>query len=287
MNLNHLRYFVQVCKYEGITKASGIIHVSQPAITLAIKDMEQELGFQLFDRVNNRVRLTPKGLFFYEKTQEMLDFYDSYYNEAIDLGLYKKTELRVGIPSILSTFLFEKIVPEFEQKNPDIRLVIHEVPTLTGLEMIRSSEIDLLVGIYDEEHLSTCESSALFGTNLVLFLSCNNPLAKEKSITKAMLADQPFIAIPKGSNHYNTIASAYKNSLNIILHSTQISIIRYMLQNNLAVAILYRQLFDEDKDICCRPLDDPIHAEICVYWKKSSYLSSSMKSFISFAKTID
>ena len=61
MNLNHLQYFLETCRYGSITKASEVCHISQPSITAAINNLEKELGAKLFDRVNNRLRLTVVG----------------------------------------------------------------------------------------------------------------------------------------------------------------------------------------------------------------------------------
>ncbi len=61
MNINHIRYFEEVCKTGSVTKAANECYISQPSITSAINSLEKELGYKLFYRVNNRLQLTPAG----------------------------------------------------------------------------------------------------------------------------------------------------------------------------------------------------------------------------------
>lgn len=286
MNINHLRYFQEVCKQGSITKASEAIHISQPSVTAAIKDLESELGFQIFVRVSNRISLTVQGTQFLEMTNEMLHNFDNFYNQSMELGQARETTLKLGIPAILGTFFFERIVPEFERQHPDIHLVIYEVPTLTGQRMVNETVLDFLIGIIDDD--CSCTTKLIFETNLVFFAGREHPLAKQKVITKEMLFDQPFIMVPKGSYHYKVISDRYKDiPLNTVLHSNQVSTIRYMLKNNLAVTILYQQVFAKDKEIIKRPLSEPLTASISIFWKKNVYLTSAMKQFIQFIKTIE
>jgi DNA-binding transcriptional LysR family regulator len=274
---------MEVCKCKNITKASESMHVSQPTITTAIKELENELGFQIFDRTNNRIGLTPNGSHLSLLTQRMLDSFDNFYSEAIDLGKNQKTVLRLGMPAILSTFFYERIVPNFEDAHPHIRLRIFEVPTLTGLEMIDNASLDFLIGIVDEESALAYNFRVVFDTDLMLFMHPDNVLAKEKSISKEMLLDQPFVMPSKGSMHYKLIMSKYKDApLHVVLYSTQMQTIRYMIRENLAVTILYKQVFKSDDQICKVPLKEPLLAKIGLFRKKNIYVTTAMKTFASF-----
>jgi DNA-binding transcriptional LysR family regulator len=285
-NINHLRYFLTVCKLKSFTGASEVLHVSQPAITAAIKELERELGFRLFDRINNRISITAKGLRLFFMTERLLDTFDNFYSEAIDFGSNRSSAVRIGVPAILSTFFLKKFVPGFRQKNPNIQLEIFEVPTFTGLDMIDKAALDLTIGVIDGRS-SAYGHERIFDTDLVLFLNADNPLAKESRISMEMLTKQPFIMVPKGSAQYNLIISKFSSlPPDIVLHSTQISTIRYMLQNDLAVMILYKQVFEDDESICSRPLQEPLSAKIGVFWKKGIYITSAMKRFISFIRAI-
>lgn len=289
MNINYLRYFKEVCKQGGITKASEIIHVSQPSVTAAIKDLEKEFGIQLFFRTSSKITLTPEGKNFLELTENLLNDIDAFYTAAKELGDNPNVVLRLGIPAVLGTFFFKKIVPGFQNANPGIRLDIIEVPTVTGVHMLEESALDFIIGIEDSSTKSFCASELLFKTELVFATSINNPLAKETTIEKDMLQNNPFVVISKGSYHYNAIATHFCSSgtpLNVVLQSNQVSTIRYMLENDFASTIIYKEIFANSDTIKCVPLAEPIPANVGIFWRKNSFVTSAMKTFISYAKKI-
>jgi DNA-binding transcriptional LysR family regulator len=287
MNVNHLKYFQEVCRYGNITKASEAIHISQPTVTSAIKDLENELGFKLFDRVNRRISLTQKGVQFRDMLETMMLSFDNFCKASIDLGQNKTEKLKIGIPAILGTFFFERIFPKFKSMYPDIHLTIHEIPTFMGLEMINENVLDVLIGIVEEKAPLHSDYNPIFTTNLVFWANKEHPLAKEKSITGDMLKEYPFIMVPHGSYHFKVISEQYSDTpLNIAMHSNQIPTIRYMLSENQAVTILYEQVFANDNLLCKKPLAEPLTATIGTFWKKDTYVPNAMKTFLRFTESL-
>ena len=100
MSLNHLQYFLETCRYGSITKASEVCHISQPSITAAINNLEKELGAKLFDRVNNRLRLTVVGEGFKDLTEEFLKTFDDYCQSAYDIASSRYTKIRVWYSAV-------------------------------------------------------------------------------------------------------------------------------------------------------------------------------------------
>jgi DNA-binding transcriptional LysR family regulator len=258
------------------------LYIAQPTVTSAIKDIENELGFQLFIRSKNHISLTIEGVSFLEMLDDLMASFDNFYNMAVDLGQNKQATLKLGIPAILGTFFLERIFPEFERRNPNIRLIVHQTPTLVGLKMIKDSFLDFFIGI--KEGVSpSCDYNKLFETELVFWAGRAHPFLREKRVTREMLKNLPFIMVPQGSYHFKTVSERYKDvPLNVIMHSNQVPTIRYMLLNSTAVTILYEQVFEDDEAVCKRPLAEPIVAEIGVFRKKHTYVTAAMKSFLRF-----
>lgn len=287
MNINHLRYFAEVCKHKNITKASEQVHVSQPSVTAAIKELESLFGIQLFLRKNNGITLTAEGESLLVLTQKFLKSYDDFNKEALDIGSNGQVTLRIGIPSVLGTFFLKKIVPHFTLSNPDIRLEIYEIPTISGVKMIDEGSIDFLIGITDGTPYANCDAKLLFETNLVVVLSPDNPLSKEPFIAKEMLTNQPFVIISKGSYHYDAIMENFKDTpLNIVFHSNQVSTIKYMVSNDYGATILYKEIFQADPSVCCVPLAEPMPAKVSIFWRKNAYVTTAMKAFICYIQNI-
>ncbi len=288
MNINHLRYFEEVCRQGGVTKAAENCHISQPSITAAINGLEKELGCQLFSHVNNRLHLTEQGRQFRHLTENFLKQFNDYYEKACDLSHNRIATVRLGVPSVMGTFFFEKIIPDFYVKHPDVHLEIYEIATIDGIDMLHNAQLDLLLGINSESSYASCDSKPIFKTELRLAINRKHPLSQEQVITDEMLAELPLVVISKGSYHYQVIQQTFSGvNLNVIMHSSQLSTIKYMVENNYAAAIIYKDVFSRNRHIRCVPFQKPLDAHVHVFWQKSNYLSAAMRRFIAYITRLD
>lgn len=283
MNITQLRYFNEICKYNNISKAADVCHVSQPSVSVSIKTLEEECGYKLFYRKNNQIQITPEGKAFLKITRAFLQEYENYYKKAIDIGTRQNWTLHLGLPSVMGTFFFDRIVPDFAIRYPNINLRIYEISTLDGIKKVYDNELDFLLGINNPEYHTYCKSKPVMSTNLVAVVNKDNPLAKKKKITPAMLKNQPLVLISKGSYHYQHITKLLEGiDANIIAESTQISTIKYLLQQDYAATITYKEIFENDKEFVNIPLDQPIPADIHIFWHKNAYVTSAMRKFIEY-----
>lgn len=284
MNINHLIYFKEVCMHGSITAASEICHISQPSITSAIQNIEKESGIKLFNRSGNKLILTDEGKEFLKLTHDFLDKYDDFYKSISDISNKKTSVIKLGVPSVLDSFLLNKIIP-FKSMYKDIRLEIFETGSISGIGMLRNDELDCMIGLSDEKDLYKIKSDRLFITELQLVISKNHSLSKEKIITREKLIDLPLVIISKGTYHYDAITHMYPDtSLNIIMHSNQISTIREMITSNNAATIIYREVFADCDDIVYIPLEKRITAQVSLFHQSNRYESKALRNFISYIK---
>ncbi len=145
INLNLYKTFYDVAKYGSISKAATANYTSQPAISKAIKKLEEELKVQLFYRTLNGVELTEKG-------QELLYFVEKSYNNLViaeramlETETLNRGKLSIGMPSnIGSFFLFDKII-EFHQKYPNIEITIITGSTTKLMSLLESHKVDFVI----------------------------------------------------------------------------------------------------------------------------------------------
>lgn len=288
MNLNHLQYFLETCRYGSITKASEVCHISQPSITAAINNLEKELGAKLFDRVNNRLRLTVVGEGFKDLKEEFLKTFDDYCQSAYDIASSRYTKIRVGIPPFLSTIITKKLFPEFSVQHPNIRLEIVEVGLIDGLNKLNSSQLDCLIGVCRSKTF-TCNSRCLFTTKLTLAVNRGSELVhRHKAISIAQMESIPLVTPVKGSYLYSLINEILASEKpNIVMQSNQLTTLKYMLRVDCAAAIIYDGLFNDDEDIVHIPFEEDIFLETHVFWQAGRYVSSSLKSFMSYISKVD
>ncbi len=283
MNVNQLKYFKAVCKHKNITKAAQELHIAQPSLSNAIKELENEFGVTLFNRINRRIFLTNEGHYFLNKAHHLLNCFENFQDEMLDLGSKKKDHIRVGIPSIMGTFLLPKIFTCFHDLHHDIHLEFFEYASIDAVKMLSNDAIDFAFILLDDDISASFETKKVLETEVCFCVNSQNPLSSEKIITFDQIKSTPIALLLEGSYHYKVISKKYKEKNStpmIILHSNQLSTIQYFLEKNMAATFLYKEIFKDNSNIVSIPLKDPIKTKIGLIWKKNQYQCTSKNSFI-------
>ena len=143
MDLRHARTFVTVADLGSVSKAALRLHVAQPALSRQIRDLEQELGLKLFDRVGRRLMLTGEGEQLLSDCRSLLDCAKAVGERAQllqrgDTGILKVAASPQHIESVFSQF-----VPRYSQRYPNVQVRLFEAVGLENLAMLEQGEIDL------------------------------------------------------------------------------------------------------------------------------------------------
>ena len=112
MTLAQLRYFCTAAQYHSITKAAEALFVTQPTISIAVRDLEKEFSLTLFSHANNHLVLTAEGEEFYRKAYAILASCDDLQAEYVSLERHR-IQVRIGIPPMLSTVFFPELLDAF------------------------------------------------------------------------------------------------------------------------------------------------------------------------------
>jgi DNA-binding transcriptional LysR family regulator len=143
MELRHLRYFEAVGEEQHYGRAARRLRVAQPALSRQIQDLEEEIGFKLFERLPRGVTLSAAGKLFLEDARRILQDVDEAAARAARVALGRSGTLRVGFTENAS---WRGIVPEsfrrFRELRPDAELQLQPSPSLGQLEAIRARRLD-------------------------------------------------------------------------------------------------------------------------------------------------
>src|SRR5580693_3434462 len=134
MELRHLRYFVAVAEEQNVSRAAARLHVSQPPLSRQTRNLENELGIALFDRVANAVRLTEAGRAFLIEARAVLKRAEGAVQLAKDVAGGKRGEIQVGYAPSLTVELLPRALRNFRKSNPGVRVRLHDLSTQ---EMLR------------------------------------------------------------------------------------------------------------------------------------------------------
>jgi DNA-binding transcriptional LysR family regulator len=143
MELRHLRYFVTVAEELNVSRASARLRITQPAVSRQLRDLEEELGVQLFHRQKSGLKLTPAGENFLGHARDLLRRSN---NAAQAMAVFRKpagATLRVGYIAPVLASLLTPALREFEQKSPEVEVVLREMSPGEQVKALRDGRIDL------------------------------------------------------------------------------------------------------------------------------------------------
>ena len=195
MELRHLRYFVAVAEAENVSRAALKLHVSQPALSRQITDLEEELGFKLLERSAKAVRLTAAGRVFMGEARAVLQRADEAVQAARRIAVGASGELHVGYaPSLTARFL-PPAWRAFQGELPRIRVILRDLSTEEMLAGLREGTLQLaFVAQPRAGMLRGLRFEALARDPVLLALAPKHPLARQRSVALAEAARQPLIA---------------------------------------------------------------------------------------------
>ena len=142
MNLLQLEYALTLERLGSFTQAAKSLGMTQPALSLQIKNLESEIGISLFDRSKSKIEPTEQGLKFLMKAGEIVSASKQLKEYAYSLGNEHKGLLKLGVIPTLSPFLIPLFIDEFTSQYPEINIEVHEQLTEQVLEGIRIGELD-------------------------------------------------------------------------------------------------------------------------------------------------
>lgn len=145
VNLNLYRYFYEVAKYESYTKAAEVNMVSQPSLSYSVKTLENQIGKQLFKKVNGKIRLTEYGKELYEK----LNIIFSELSSIVDKDEPIEGLLKIGARSAYATRILPLYISEIINIYPKLKIEIYIAKTNELLKMLESNDVDLIIDEYE------------------------------------------------------------------------------------------------------------------------------------------
>ncbi len=197
MEMHQLRYVVAVARTGNFSRAAEQCHVSQPSLSQQIQKLEQELGERLFDRLRRGVRLTPQGEAFCRHAVRILEEVDAATREASDAKVLLSGAVSVGVLPTIAPYFLPAVLSRFEERHPDVEVVLQEDTTANLIKQLFSSEIDFALAS-EPIHDQRLAVRRLFTEELLLALPRRHRLARKRPISVADLENERFIVMKEG-----------------------------------------------------------------------------------------
>lgn len=290
MTLNRLRYFVEICNQGSLSHASKVLYVSQPALSSAIKQMENEYNVTLFERKNNSLFLTEIGEFFYDRAKAILDSVNML-EKDLKLLSNKVSNIRIGVPPMIGSFLFPKIYDKYSANHENTKFEIWEEGSLSIRSRILNRTLNVGFSITNDSDEDMFNKEIILDTEYLYCVSKNHPLAKKSFVTIEDIKYEPIVLMREGAFQNRLITEMYAkvgHKPNIALISSQISVLRNFIKNELGNALLIKELLDPSDDaIVGVPFKEKLSLKIGLLWRKEAKLTSEAYEFIEYVKDLD
>ena len=286
MTLIQLKYFCAACRCQSLTGAANELFVTQPAISLAIKELENEFGIILFNRQNNKLTLTTDGARFYEKANYILQYCNDVQLQMNNHGKPSRA-LRVGIPPILSSIFFPGMLDAYLEEYPNANVTLEEYGSVRAGDMVLHDELDVALINMEMYNIDRLDSAVLLHDQLMFCVSPEHPLADKEVFTPSDVDGENIILFNRDSVQNNLLKSRFDiNNVhpNITMQGSQLYTIIKFIQSGNYGSFLYESITSELPDLKAIPLSPSLHTDIGIVWKKGRYISAQMQDFIYFSK---
>lgn len=200
MELRHLRYFVTVAEEMNVHSAAKRLHISQPPLSLSIKQLEEEIGTLLFERKGRSIYITRAGKNFLNEAKKILKDVDTAKNTTKLIGSGKKGVLKIGFISSSITGVLQDIVKASRKSNPEIILELEQAVAGPLETRILSGQYDIGIDRYPIKNLEGLTSQRLTKEGWSAVFPIKHPFAKLKSVSINQLAKENLVFYP----YYNS-----------------------------------------------------------------------------------
>ncbi len=275
MELRHLYYFVAVAEELHFSRAAQRLHIAQPPLSQQIRNLEEELGVQLFERTKRRVELTDAGQVFLQQVRPTLRQIEEAVRSAQRASRGEIGRLVVGFNSSATYSVLPKILRVFRERCPEVELVLHELTTSQQLERFHHNQIDTGI-LYLPVEESSLNILSVLKEPLVIALPETHPLATQPQISILSLINEPFILPPHhlGAGLYSQIMSLFQQAgftpkiaqeaillqtaVSLVAGGVGIAIVPASVQNLQRTGVVYKSMQEQ-----------PPEVEIAVVWRRN------------------
>ncbi len=198
MELRHLRYFMAVAEEQNVTRAARRLHVSQPPLSRQIRDLEDDLGVELFTRGPRSLTLTEAGKVFLGEARAVLMRADQAVHAVRVLGDVARGAVHIGYAPSLSVQILPTALRTFETEAPGVRVHLHDLSSEECLRGLREGNLDLALTIEPSPGRGVkVEFEKLATYQVCCAVGRSHPLAALKKVSLKQLREERFIVYGK------------------------------------------------------------------------------------------
>lgn len=286
MLLRHITYFLAVAEHHNFTRAALALHVSQPALSQQIKQLEESLNTQLFDRSGRATRLTDAGEVYLRYARRALQDLEEGKRAIHDVSDLCRGSLRVGVTPTFTAYFVGPLIEAFYHRYPGVRLTVHEMSQDRMESLLTDDMLD--VGIaFEEGHTQDVETQPLLTETLALVVNQRHPLASRRRVSLNVLNNEHLILL---STEFATREQidryCRQNGIwpQVMMEANSISAVIEAVRRTSLSTLLPAAIASEHEGLVAIPLNPLLLQRTAVIMqRRGAYQSAALRAFIACA----
>lgn len=288
MKLLQLYYFQAACRCQNITKAAELLHISQPSVSAAIRELEKEFGLTLLERKGKSFTLTPEGTVFLKQAEGLLDHARDFQESMQQLTQNQET-IRLGIPPMIGSILLPLIYSSPSLPRDNVKISITESGRREILYQLNNNQLDMAFLPHNQPVDAAYRSIPIMQLETVCCISLTHSLVNRRKLSVAELNGEPLVLFKNSFFQTESILKRFEEEHifpNILLQTEQLSTVRKFVARNLAVGFMFSRISETVRDIVSIPLDPPMPVQVSLIWKQNNYLSHGKTCFLNCVRDL-
>lgn len=284
MELRQLRYFVKVAECQSFSEASRQLHITQSTLSQQTRQLEDELGVQLFSRDSHHVELTDVGSAFLPSALRALAEVEACVDSISEVTHMVRGTINIGATYTFSPILKEAIL-SFIKAFPQVRLNVVSQSMSDLMEMLIKHELDVVLSYKPSQHYAQIESHYLFDNELCVVVSDTHPLAGHKSVELADLTLHR-MALPapglQARNKFDTLIHGTQYDFNVCLEINDVNALISLVRDSRLVTVLSTATVSQVEGVATVPIVgvDSSEMEGCYHFLRGSYRKVATREFL-------
>lgn len=287
MDIQQLKYFVEVVHHESFTRAASQLFVTQPMLTRSIKQLEEELKVKLIERTSKSFHLTDAGRILFEQAQEFLLRYEELFQTMEDVRSVKIGEVRLSIPGVLLEVYFPPLLACFHRAFPSVNISVVEEGSKLTAAAVGSGRADLGLVMLPVDDPFRFEAKVLVSNVCQLVVSRKHPFAQMPSVHITDLKDESILTFSETATLHDMfiqLCGEHGFVPRLVYKSLMTRFSLKMVAMQQCIAVLPLPIVQPDLDACDElatvPLEPVIPWNIAIIRRKEGYRSyASQKLF--------
>lgn len=287
-----LQVFHTVARLLSFTKAAETLHMTQPAVTFQVRQLEEHFNTRLFDRTHNRISLTAAGERVYEYAERILTLYAEMNSRVRDIAGDVSGILLIGASTTIAEYVLPALLAEFQVEHRDVHIRLSVSNSLGIVHMVESNVVD--VGIVEapvgNKNLAV---DVCWHDRLVVICPPGHPLAAKASVHVRELLDLPFLVREEGSGTREVI-SEYLSQNDLQWHDMNLRMefgspesVKSAVEAGLGISIVSHATVSKELKLgllAALPLEPVLERPFSLVYQRQKFRLRAVEEFMRFAR---